>query len=249
MGDGRFRCSKCRKSYTDPRKRRRISKDTLKWVLEGFLHEIPTETMLEDIDISRYMLLKIFNFLRMGMTRDLPPELRDVVKVDDAYLTGSKRARWSIVEPRVFNSGRDYGKIGQTVLGILSWNNAIWAEPIVGIEAVEMSQEIVEEARERPFIDSSTKKVYTAFITKYWVFFSYLCDDERYPESRYCTEVVVKFKEYLKRKEFFERKGIRKDRLQLYLGEYVWRYNKRKLRFEGQKRRLEKLLYPHIRSG
>jgi hypothetical protein len=205
--------------------------------------------MLEDIDISRYMLLKIFNLLRIGMTRDLPPELRDVVKVDDAYLTGSKRSRWSIVEPRVFDSGRDSGTIGQTVLGILSWNNAIWAEPIVGIEAEEMSQEIVEEARERPFIDSSTKKIYTGFITKYWVYFSYLRSDARYPESRHSTEVVVQFKEFLKRKKFFERRGIRKDRLQLYLGEYVWRYNKRKLRFEGQRRGLEKLLYPYIRSG
>ena len=249
LADGRFKCRRCRKSFSDPRKRVRISQDTLNRVLEGFLLEIPTKTILEDIDISRYMLLKILTLLRMGMTRDLSPALRDVLKVDEAYLTGRKRTRWSLAEPRVFDSDRDYGTIGQTVFGILYRKGAIWAEPIVGIKAAELSQEVVEEAGERPFIYSGSKRIYAGFVTKYWVYFSYLRDYERYPEFWGCGETVVKFWEYLKRKKFFHRRGVRKDRLQLYLGEYVWRYNKRKFKFKRRKWQLERLIYPYIRSG
>ena len=46
---------------------------------------------------------------------------------------------------------------------------------------------------------------------------------------------------YLKR-QLAAKGGIRRDRLGLYLGEYVWRYNHRKLAVDKQAKKLMKLL-------
>jgi len=42
--------------------------------------------------------------------------------------------------------------------------------------------------------------------------------------------------------------GIRQQRLPLYLGEYVWRYNHRNQNFKEQEKRLFMLLNQHLRS-
>jgi transposase-like protein len=52
---------------------------------------------------------------------------------------------------------------------------------------------------------------------------------------------------YLKRK-LSSKGGIRRERLPLYLGEYVWRYNYRKLSLKEQKSRLFTLIFNNFRS-
>jgi len=46
---------------------------------------------------------------------------------------------------------------------------------------------------------------------------------------------------YLKRK-LASKGGVKKEHLYLFLGEYVWRYNYRKLSLEEQRKRIVKLL-------
>jgi len=53
---------------------------------------------------------------------------------------------------------------------------------------------------------------------------------------------------YLKRK-LAAKGGTRKERLHLYLGEYVWRYNYRKLNFKEQENKLITISYQYIQSG
>ena len=52
---------------------------------------------------------------------------------------------------------------------------------------------------------------------------------------------------YLKRK-LASKGGVRRSRLPLYLGEYVWRYNHRQIPFKSQKMLLTKLVIDHLRS-
>ena len=53
---------------------------------------------------------------------------------------------------------------------------------------------------------------------------------------------------YLKRK-LAAKGGIRKEKLPLYLGEYVWRYNHRKLKLEEQEKLLSNLVFQCFNSG
>ena len=52
----------------------------------------------------------------------------------------------------------------------------------------------------------------------------------------------------LKRK-LAARGGVRRKRLPIFLGEYVWRYNQRKLSLKEQENRLFNLIFQYFRSG
>jgi transposase-like protein len=72
LKDGRFRCAKCRKTFSDPRHRIRITKTKLRKVIQEFLLEHSTNIILSRVDISKYMLLKILTLLKAAMTQDIP---------------------------------------------------------------------------------------------------------------------------------------------------------------------------------
>ena len=60
-------------------------------------------------------------------------------------------------------------------------------------------------------------------------------------KTRFWETADKGFRGYLKRK-LSAKGGIRKERLSLYLGEYVWRYNHRNLIFKEQDKEQEKHL-------
>jgi len=88
LKDGRFRCTKCRKTFSDSRQLFRISKAKLRKVVQEFLLEHSTNIILSRVDISKYMLLKILTLLRVAMTQDLPEVFDGTVEVDETYLGG-----------------------------------------------------------------------------------------------------------------------------------------------------------------
>ncbi len=88
LKDGRFRCAKCRKTFSDPRKRIHIKAAILRDVAEEFLLEHSTNIILNRVSISKYMLLKILTLLRIAVTHDLPEVFEGTVEVDETYLGG-----------------------------------------------------------------------------------------------------------------------------------------------------------------
>ena len=88
LKDGRFRCSRCRKTFTDPRQLIRISASTLRSLIQEFVLEHSTNTILRRVNISKYMLLKILTLLRIAMTQDVPEVFEGTVEVDETYLGG-----------------------------------------------------------------------------------------------------------------------------------------------------------------
>ena len=88
LTDGRFRCAKCRQTFSDPRHRISITKAKLRRVIQEFLLGHSTNIILSRIDISKYMLLKILTLLRVAMTQDIPEVFEGSVEVDETYLGG-----------------------------------------------------------------------------------------------------------------------------------------------------------------
>ena len=88
LKDGRFRCAKCRQTFSDPRHRIRITKAKLHKVVQEFLLEHSTNIILSRVDISKYMLLKLLTLLRVAMTQDIPEVFEGSVEVDETYLGG-----------------------------------------------------------------------------------------------------------------------------------------------------------------
>ena len=89
LKDGRFRCAKCRQTFSDPRKYVHIKTTLLRDVVEEFLLEHSTNIILNRVAISKYMLLKVLTLLRVAMTHDLPEVFEGTVEVDETYLVAN----------------------------------------------------------------------------------------------------------------------------------------------------------------
>ncbi len=68
LKDGRFRCSKCRKTFSDPKKQIRISQAELRTVVGEYLLEHFANIIPSRVDISKYILLKVLTLTWRGYT-------------------------------------------------------------------------------------------------------------------------------------------------------------------------------------
>lgn len=249
LKDGRFRCSSCRKTFTDPRKRIRISPVTLRKVVQEFLLEHSTNTILSRVNISKYMLLKLLTLLRMAMTRDVPEVFEGTVEVDETYLGGQWKNKRQSVKYANKGSKRGRGTSKQAVFGILCRSGKVWAELIDSVGAKQLQPRILKQVKKGSVICSDTWKGYTGIAAKGYVHRLVNHCKNTYSDMKgNHINGLEGFWGYLKRK-LAAKGGIRKERLHLHLGEYVRIYNCRKLNFKEQENRLITTIYQHIRSG
>ncbi len=79
LKDGRFRCSKCRYTFRDQRVKIKINKLQVRKVVREFILGHPTNVIIDRVDVSKYMFLKILTLLRTQMTKDAPNVFEDIV--------------------------------------------------------------------------------------------------------------------------------------------------------------------------
>jgi hypothetical protein len=118
LKDGRFRCAKCRTTFTDPRRPVKLSKYKLRKIIEEFVLEHSTNIILSRVDVSRYMLLRILTLLRVAMTQDVPNVFEGTVEVDETYLGGQWKNKRLSVKRNPLKAKRGRGTNKQAVFGI-----------------------------------------------------------------------------------------------------------------------------------
>lgn len=166
LGDGRFRCCGCRKTFSDPRSRVRISHFTVKKVIQEFLLEHSSNTILSRVTISRYMLLRILTLVRMVMVQDVPAVFEGTVEVDETYLGGQWKNKRHAVKCRQGQSKRGRGTTKQPVFGILCRSGKVWAELIDGVEAKQLPPKILKQVKKGSIVCSDTWRGYTGIAAK-----------------------------------------------------------------------------------
>ena len=246
LKDGRFRCTNCRKTFSDSRQLFRISKAKLRQVVQEFLLEHSTNIILSRVDISKYMLLKILTMLRVAMTQDLPEIFDGTVEVDETYLGGQWKNKRLSVKRNFTKANRGRGTKKQAVFGILSRNGKVWAELIDSVEAKQLQPRILKQVKKGSTVFSDTWRGYTGIAAKGYVHRLVKHSKDSYVTDGNHINGLEGFWGYLKRK-LSSKGGIRLSRLHLYLGEYVWRYNYRYLSLKEQENYLIKLLNKYIR--
>lgn len=195
--DGRLKCKNCRYLFTPKSNPLSISNQLLEELINEFILEHSTNIILERVKISKYKLLKTFNFFRKAIARELG-------------FSGIKLNLEKIKEP-VFGIFFQEGKILSEVLPIdgkiLSKRikKFIWPEEIKKYQGIILNRNFYRSERGRKI------------------------------------NIVENFWGYLKRR-LFSKGGIKKEKLPLYLAEYSWRYNNRKLSLKEKKERLVKIL-------
>ncbi len=221
--DNRLKCKNCRHIFTLKPNPLNIPNEILNEVISEFLLEHSTNIILERVNISKYKLLKVLTLLRILMLRDIPDALRGIMKLGKDYLGGRLD----------FKSDN---KIKHPIIGILCKEEKVYAKILSNIKAQDL----------KLFLKAQEKKESISYSEEWQKYIGLAFRGRFYrvvpPENKkYRIDALETFWGYLKRK-LSAKGGIRKEKLPLYLGEYAWRYNHRKLPFREKEKRLLSLI-------
>lgn len=248
LKDGRIKCSNCACRLTARKHRAKINFRILRQIISEFILEHSTNTILTKVNVSKYKLLKTLTLLRIEMTKDVPKVFEGIVEVDETYLGGQWKNKRLSVKKRQKQSKKGRGTTKQPVFGILCRSGQVWAELIDSVEAKDLQPRIEKQVKKGSTVCSDTWRGYTGIAAKGCVHRMVKHGQNEYSDKKgNHINGLEGFWGYLKRK-LSAKGGIRKNKLHLYLGEYVWRYNHRKLNFKERKKTLFKLIIQHFRS-
>lgn len=183
------------------------------------------------------------------MTKDASAEFEGIVEVDETYLGGQWRFKRKSAKRKLGKSKRGRGTFKQPVFGILCRKGKVWAQIIEGVEAKDLQPLIERKVKKGSTVCSDTWRGYTGIAARGYVHRLVNHSEREYSDGRgNHINGLEGFWGYLKRR-LAAKGGIRKERLPLYLGEYVWRYNHRELTLSRRVERLFKLLTERKFSG
>jgi len=236
-----FKCVKCRKEITKSTNGFKLSKYQLGIIIHWFVLEQSTNRIQEQTNVSKYYILKVLLALRKAMLLDVPKVFKGQIEVDETYLGGQWKNKRLSAKAKLPKPKRGRGTTKQPVFGILCREGQVWAELIENTEAKSLQPLIQKKVSIGSTIYSDTWRGYTGIAAKGYVHRLVEHKKEYVSSSGNHINGLEGFWGYLKRK-LVAKGGIRKSRLHLYLGEYVWRYNHRSLNVKEQTKYLLNLV-------
>jgi len=180
------------------------------------------------------------------MTKDIPEVFSGIVEVDETYLGGQMKNKRQSVRLKLGKYRRGFGTVKQPVFGILCRAGKVYAEIVPGIEARDLQPLIEKQVKKGSTICSDDWRGYTGLAVKGYVHRLVEHGKNEYSDKKgNHINSLEGFWGYLKRK-LAAKGGVRKEKLPIFLGEYVWRYNHRQISLKEQERLILKLTYEQI---
>ena len=200
-----------------------------------FLREQSAKVIAEETKLERRRIIRALVYTRLAITKDVPKQFSGIVEVDETYIGG----RWINKRKRIRAKGtkRGRGTSKQPVFGIYARRGVVWAEIVDNAEAKTLQPLITKQVKSGSTVCSDTWKGYTGIATKGYV--HRLVDHStEFVNGKAHINGLEGFWGYLKRR-LVAKGGIRRQRLPLYLAEYVWKFNHRHL---SKKLKIQRLL-------
>jgi transposase-like protein len=239
---GKKRCSRCLYEFTPrPVKHSRLSSKIWKQIIEWFLLERSGLWTAQKVGLSKNVVYEAFARIRQVCLNDVPDIFSRTVEVDETYLGGQKKNKNKKQLRKEPESKRGFGTTKQPVFGILTRHGKVFAQLIDDREAKDLIPIITKQVEAGSKICSDTWRAYTGLAAKGYVHRTVEHGEKEYVRGKNHINGLEGFWGYLKRK-LAAKGGVRRKYLNLYLSEYVWRYNYRSLAFEKQTKRLFELL-------
>jgi transposase len=218
----------------------RLTKDQWKEIIKWFLLEQSSQNIALRTSIKRLRVIRSLTIIRRALTKDVPGIFSGTVEVDETYLGGQWKNKRKSIRDQGTKRGRGTRK--QPVFGILCRNGTVWAEVVDNVEAETLLPLITQKVSTGSIVCSDTWKAYTGIAAQGYVHRLVNHGERQYSDGKgNHINGLEGFWGYLKRK-LASKGGIRHEKLPLYLGEYVWRYNHRKENDNVKMKRIIKLL-------
>ena len=247
LGRRRRRCARCRFEWRPGRLPLRLTTAQWRQLLGWFVRGLSSQAVAQETGLERKRVLRALLYIRRAMAQEVPPVFRGTVEVDETYLGGAwKNKRHS---QRRVGTKRGRGTAKTPVFGILCRGGQVWAQIVPDVEAKTLLPLIRRRVRRGSIVCSDTWLSYTGIAAKGYVHRLVEHGQGQYARTR-GTHIngLEGFWGYLKRR-LAAKGGIRRERLPLYLAEYVWRYNHRRLSRDQQVQELMKLLRQEANIG
>jgi len=248
LGNGEYRCSVCKKDFKPyPVRDLRLTKREWRRLIKLFLLGVNTPVLSTELKRNPATVGKVLKRVRLAMYRDVPREVfTGVVEVDETYLGGQKKNKRKEQlrkdrETYGKESKRGFGTTKQPVFGILARNGKVYAKLVNDTEARDLVPIITKKVESGTRICSDTWRAYTGLATRGYVHRTVEHQKKEYTRGKNHINGLEGWG-YLKRK-LAAKGGIRRKYFYLFLGEYVWRYNYRKLTIKQKTDRLLKQIY------
>lgn len=214
-------------------------------IIQEFLLEHSTNIILARVKVSKYKLLKILTLIRIAMAKDVPAVFSGIVEVDETYLGGQMKNRNARERRKYGKNRRGFGTIKQPVFGILCRAGKVWAEVVDDTEAKDLMPLIEKQVLKGSVVCSDGWRGYTGLATKGYVHRLVDHAKKEYTDDKgHHINGLEGFWGYMKRK-LAARGGIRRERLPLFVGEYVWRFNHRNLSLKERENRVVSMFFKH----
>jgi len=239
MGRGNRRCSSCRHDFSPSSLPLRLTRKQWRTILKWFMLEQSSNGIEQLTGLNKKRILRALLYVRTAMSKDVPEILSGIVEVDETYVGGQWKNKRKSVRAKGTKRGRGTSK--QPVFGIYARKGMVWAEIVSDVEARTLQPLIRSRVRKGSTINSDSWRGYTGIAASGYVHRLVDHGKGEYARGRAHVNGLEGFWGYLKRK-LAAKGGIRRERLPLYLAEYVWRFNHRKLARKAQIDRLLKLL-------
>jgi len=221
-----------------------LTREQWKEIIRWFLLEQSSQNIALRTSLERGRVLRALSIIRRALTRDVPEIFSGTVEVDETYLGGQWKNKRKTVRDEGTKRGRGTKK--QPVFGILCRNGTVWAEVVNDVEAATLQPLITRQVSPGSIICSDTWRAYTGIASRGFVHRLVNHGERQYSDGKGShINGLEGFWGYLKRK-LASKGGIRREKLPLYLGEYVWRYNHRKESDKVKVRRILKLLEQEV---
>jgi transposase-like protein len=210
--DNRLKCKNCRHLFTPKENLFNIPNSTLRSIISEFLLEHSTNIILERIKISKYKLLKILNVLRILITKEVIKEFRGKIKLDEKFF---EKEIENILKRRKTKKEKKL-KNEELIIGIFCEKGKCYAKPLPNIKSSEIKS-FLKKRKKLSFSENWLENIGLVFRGSLF----------RLTQTKKGIDILSVFWGYLKRK-LSEKGGVRREKLPFYLGEYSFRFNKRK---------------------
>jgi len=252
LANGEYRCKQCRTDFKPyPVAGFRLSKRQWRQLTKLYLLGANSPTLAVELNKSIATLTKALRKLRLVMNKDVPKEVfTGTVEVDETYLGGQKKnknKKQLRKDKFIFGkeSKRGRGTTKQPVFGILARNGKVYAKLVNDTEAGSLLPIITKKVKPGSKVCSDTWRAYTGLATKGYIHRTVEHKIGEYVKGKNHINGLEGFWGYLKR-QLANKGGIRRKYFYLFLSEYVWRYNFRKLTLKQKTDRLLKQIYTNF---